>query len=273
LSAAAETLLTIAADPKRLGARLGITAVLHTWGSALTHHPHIHCIVPGGGLSLDGQRWVDCKPGFFLPARVLSRLFRRLFLEQLSAAHHSGRLQFFGAHQDLAEARDFADYLAPLRQTEWVVYAKQPFAGPEAVLTYLSRYTHRVAISNSRLFACDERGVTFTWKDYRAKRRERYKTLTLATPEFIRRFLLHVLPAGFHRIRHYGFLANPVRAKQLPRLRQLLSDHTTVAVSADPEEMDEPPATATYTCPSCGAPMIIIETFARQNPRAPPLPS
>ena len=153
--ASAETLLTIAADPQRLGARLGITAVLHTWGSALTHHPHIHCIVPGGGLSLDGQRWVACKPGFFLPVRVLSRLFRRLFLEQLSAAHHAGRLQFFGQHQDLAEARDFADYLAPLRQTEWVVYAKRPLAGPEAVLTYLSRYTHRVAISNSRLLACD----------------------------------------------------------------------------------------------------------------------
>ena len=204
--AAAETLLTIAADPKRLGARLGITAVLHTWGSALTHHPHLHCIVPGGGLSLDGQRWVACRSGFFLPVRVLSRLFRRLFLEQLSAAHHAGRLQFFGPHQHLAEAKDFADYLAPLRTIDWVVYAKRPFAGPEAVLAYLSRYTHRVAISNRRLLACDQRGVTFKWKDYRAKHRHRYKTMTLATPEFIRRFLIHILPQGFHRIRHYGLL-------------------------------------------------------------------
>ena len=199
---AAETLLTIAADPKRLGARLGITAVLHTWGSALTHHPHLHCIVPGGGLSLDGQRWVSCKPGFFLPVRVLSRLFRRLFLDKLSAAHHAGQLQFFGTHRHLADSKDFADYLAPLRQIEWVVYAKRPFAGPEAVLAYLSRYTHRVAISNSRLIACDERGVTFKWKDYRAKSRDRYQTMTLATGEFIRRFLIHVLPSGFHRIRH-----------------------------------------------------------------------
>jgi hypothetical protein len=196
--ATAETLLTIAADPKRLGARLGITAVLHTWGSALTHHPHLHCIVPGGGLSLDGERWVAARSGFFLPVRVLSRLFRRLFLEQLGAAHHAGRLRFFGPHQDLAEARDFANYLSPLRQIDWVVYAKRPFAGPEAVLAYLARYTHRVAISNSRLLACDQRGVTFKWKDYRAQRRDRYKTLTLATDEFIRRFLIHVLPAGFH---------------------------------------------------------------------------
>ena len=271
--AAAETLLTIAADPKRLGARLGITAVLHTWGSALTHHPHLHCIVPGGGLSLDGQRWIACKPGFFLPVRVLSRLFRRLFLAKLSAAHHAGHLQFFGAHQDLAEARDFADYLAPLRQTEWVVYAKRPFAGPEAVLAYLSRYTHRVAISNSRLLACDERGVTFTWKDYRAKRRDRYKTLTLATPEFIRRFLLHVLPAGFHRIRHYGLLANPVRAKLLPRLRALLHDGPGETGAPQTDAVGELQPTATYTCPSCGAPMIIIETFEKQNPRAPPIPS
>jgi len=209
--ATAETLLTIAADPQRLGARLGITAVLHTWGSALTHHPHIHCIVPGGGLSLDGQRWVSCKPGFFLPVRVLSRLFRRLFLAKLSAAHLAGRLQFFGQHQNLAEAQDFADYLAPLRQIDWVVYAKRPFAGPEAVLAYLARYTHRVAISNSRLLACDERGVTFKWKDYRAKHPDRYKTMTLATGEFIRRFLLHVLPSGFHRIRHYGLFANHTR--------------------------------------------------------------
>ena len=270
--AAAETLLRIAADPKRLGARLGITAVLHTWGSALTHHPHLHCIVPGGGLSLDGQRWVACKPGFFLPVRVLSRLFRRLFLEQLSATHHAGNLHFFGAHQHLADPQAFAAYLAPLRSSDWVVYAKRPFAGPAAVLAYLSRYTHRVAISNSRLIACDQRGVTFKWKDYRAKRRARYKTMTLATPEFIRRFLIHVLPPGFHRIRHYGLLANPVRVKQVQRLRELLSEDTLDAVP-ETHVVDDKLPTATYICPTCGAPMIIIETFHKQIPRAPPLDS
>jgi hypothetical protein len=268
--AAAQTLLTIAADPKRLGARLGITAVLHTWGSALTHHPHLHCIVPGGGLSLDGQRWVACKSGFFLPVRVLSRLFRRLLLEKLSSAHHAGRLQFFGAHQKLADTQAFADYLAPLRTIDWVVYAKRPFAGPEAVLAYLSRYTHRVAISNSRLIACDERGVTFKWKDYRARRRDRYKTMTLATPEFIRRFLIHVLPAGFHRIRHYGLFANHTRVKQVQRLRELLANHTTDGDASAIQTADDEPPTSTYTCPACGAPMIIIETFEKQIPRAPP---
>ena len=273
--AAAETLLTIAADPKRLGARLGITAVLHTWGSALTHHPHLHCIVPGGGLSLDGERWVAARPGFFLPVRVLSRLFRRLFLDKLSAAHHAGRLQFFGEHQALADARDFAKYLAPLRNIDWVVYAKRPFAGPEAVLAYLSRYTHRVAIANSRLIACDERGVTFKWKDYRARRRDRYKNMTLATSEFMRRFLIHVLPPGFHRIRHYGLFANHVRVKQVQRLRQLLSDENVDDTCVDdltPETdvADDQPITSTYTCRACGATMIIIETFEKQIPRAPP---
>jgi hypothetical protein len=268
--AAAETLLTLAADPKRLGARLGITAVLHTWGSALTHHPHIHCIVPGGGLSLDGQRWVACKSGFFLPVRVLSRLFRRLLLDKLSAAHHAGRLQFFGGLQPLTDAAAFADYLAPLRTIDWVVYAKRPFAGPEAVLAYLSRYTHRVAISNSRLICCDERGVTFKWKDYRAKQRDRYKTMTLATDEFIRRFLIHVLPAGFHRIRHYGLFANHVRARQLSRLRELLAKHSADAVAPTPAVVADDPTISTYTCPDCGAPMIIIETFVKQIPRAPP---
>jgi hypothetical protein len=274
---AAETLLRIAADPKRLGARLGITAVLHTWGSALTHHPHIHCIVPGGGLSLDGERWVACKPGFFLPVRVLSRLFRRLFLEQLSTAHEAGRLQFFGKHQHLADASDFARYLAPLHKIDWVVYAKRPFAGPEAVLAYLSRYTHRVAIANSRLLACDERGVTFKWKDYRAKRRDRYKTMTLTTGEFMRRFLIHVLPPGFHRIRHYGLLANHVRVKQVQRLRQLLSDENVDDTYVDdltPETetntANDKSTTSTYTCQTCGAPMIIIQTFEKQIPRAPP---
>ena len=198
----AETMLTIAADPKHLGARIGITTVLHTWGSALTHHPHLHMIVPGGGIALDGKRWVSCRPGFFLPVRVLSRLFRRLFLERLSAAHK--QLQFFGNHTPLADAQAFAAYLAPLRKTEWVVYSKRPFGGPEAVLAYLSRYTHRVAIANSRLIAFDEDSITFKWKDYRIEGRDRYKRMTLATDEFIRRFLIHVLPKGFHRIRHYG---------------------------------------------------------------------
>ena len=208
---AAETLRTIAADPKHLGAQIGVTLVLHTWGSALTHHPHVHGIVPGGGLAPDGARWVACKPGFFLPVRVLSRLFRRRFLEELDQAHRHGRLQFFGEFVGLADARAFAAWLAPLREVEWVVYAKRPFAGPAAVLAYLSRYTHRVAISNRRLLALDERGVTFRCKDYRATGKTRYKTMTLAADEFMRRFLLHVLPSGFHRIRHYGLLANAGR--------------------------------------------------------------
>jgi hypothetical protein len=199
--AAAETLITIAADPKHLGARIGLTAVLHTWGSALTHHPHVHVIAPGSGISLDGTRWISCRPGFFLPVRVLSRLFRRLFLESLVAAHATGRLQFFGDHVPLAAGDAFTAYLAPLRKIEWVVYSKRPFGGPEAVLAYLSRYTHRVAIANSRLISLDDTGVTFRWKDYRAKARERFKLMTLAVDEFIRRFLLHVLPSGFHRIR------------------------------------------------------------------------
>ena len=188
---AAETLRTIAADPKHLGARIGATLVLHTWGSALTHHPNVHGIVPGGGLSFDGERWVACKPGFFLPVRVLSRLFRRRFLEELSQAHRTGQLQFFGEFAQLSDATAFADWLAPLRKCEWVVYAKRPFAGPAAVLAYLSRYTHRVAISNARLVALDNRGVTFNWKDYRAKGKTRYKAMTLSTDEFMRRFLLH----------------------------------------------------------------------------------
>ena len=185
--AAAETLITIAADAKHLGARIGLTAVLHSWGSALTYHPHLHCVVPGGGIALDGKQWVSCRVGFFLPVRVLSRLFRRLFLEKLIAAHEAGHLQFFGAHRHLADTRDFADYLRPLRNIDWVVYAKRPFAGPEAVLAYLSRYTHRVAIANSRLISCTDKGVTFKWKDYRAKGQTRRKVMTLATPEFIRR--------------------------------------------------------------------------------------
>jgi putative transposase/transposase-like zinc-binding protein len=220
---AAETMLTIAADPKHLGARIGITSVLHTWGSAMTHHPHVHMIVPGGGISPDGGRWVSCRPGFFLPVRVLSRLFRRLFLEKLIATHQAGRLSFFGDHADLTEEQSFAAYLAPLRKAEWVVYSKRPFGGPEAVLAYLSRYTHRVAIANSRLIACDERGITFKWKDYRIEGRDRYKQMTLGTFEFIRRFLIHVLPKGLHRIRHYGLFAKGACAGNIARARELLA--------------------------------------------------
>ena len=199
---AAQTLTTIAADPKHLGARIGLTAVLHTWGSALIHHPHVHVIVPGGGPSPDESRWITCKPGFFLPVRVLSRLFRRLFLDGLAALHKAGRLVLLGGLAPLAATHAFDAALAPLRRSEWVVYAKRLFAGPQAVLAYLARYTHRVAISNSRLIALDEASVAFKWKDYRIKGRDRLKTMTLDAAEFIRRFLLHVLPSGFHRIRH-----------------------------------------------------------------------
>jgi len=260
---AAETTLTIAADPKRLGARIGITAVLHTWGSAMTHHPHLHMIVPGGGISLDGSRWVSCRPRFFLPVRVLSRLFRRLFLQLLAAAHEAGRLAFFGDHTALADRAAFAAFLAPLRKVEWVVYAKRPFGGPQAVLAYLSRYTHRVAISNRRLIAADETGVTFKWKDYRIEGAGRYKTMTLPTHEFIRRFLIHVLPKGLHRIRHYGLFANSNRAANLARARELLvftsstdKPETSNASTLDARVLPVP-------CECCGGRMIIIETFAR----------
>ena len=254
----AETMLTIAADPKHLGARIGITSVLHTWGSALTHHPHVHMIVPGGGISLDGEHWVACRPGFFLPVRVLSRLFRRLFLEKLIATHQAGRLNFFGDNIHLADAQTFAAYLAPLRKTEWVVYAKRPFGGSEAVLAYLSRYTHRVAIANSRLIAFDKQGVTFKWKDYRIEGHNRYKRMTLTTNEFIRRFLIHVLPRGLHRIRHYGLFAKGSCADNVARARELLAvakpEDGPTAAAVDPGE----PA-----CPCCGGRMIVIEVFAR----------
>jgi Putative transposase/Transposase zinc-binding domain len=273
--AAAETLLSIAADPKHLGARIGLTMVLHTWGSALTHHPHVHCIVPGGGISLDGERWVACRRGFFLPVRVLSRLFRRLFCEKLAAAHRAGELQFFGEHQALEAAEAFAAFLKPLRDIDWVVYAKRPFAGPEAVLAYLSRYTHRVAIANSRLIALDEEQVTFKWKDYRAKGRCRHKRMTLPVQEFMRRFLLHVLPLGFHRIRHYGLLANAARVENLARARELLaaplSPLIAVPVAAVEQVAPDAPTESARACPCCGAPMVIVETFARGHaPRAPP---
>ncbi len=270
--AAAETLITIAADPKHLGARIGRTAVLHTWGSALTHHPHVHCVVPGGGISPNGESWINCRPGFFLPVRVLSRLFRRLFLEKLTAAHNAGRLQFFGEYQNLADAKDFDDYLGPVRKTEWVVYAKRPFAGPEQVLAYLSRYTHRIAISNRRLISCDDKGVTFKWKDYRETGQTRHKLMTLATTEFIRRFLIHVLPPGFHRIRHYGLFANARRAGNLTQIRELLG------VVAGPQQTqtnevvnDNEPQILAHPCPCCGRRMMVIETFERgEQPRAPP---
>ena len=259
---AADPLLTIAADPRHLGARIGLTAVLHTWGSALTHHPHVHIVVPGGGLAPDGSRWIPCRPGFFLPVRVLSRLFRRLFLDRLAAAHGAGRLAFHGDLAPLADPSAFAAHLAPLRRSEWVVYAKRPFAGPAAVLAYLSRYTHRVAIANRRLLALDERGVTFRWKDYRARARAPggawIKTMTLAADEFIRRFLLHVLPDGFHRIRHYGLFASGTRAVNIARIRSLLAPAPPLD-QVDPQPAhNEPPAPA---CPCCGGRLVIIERF------------
>jgi len=268
---AAETLLTIGGDPKHLGARLGVTLVLHTWGSALTHHPHVHGIVPGGGLAMDTPLWIACRRGFFLPVRVLSRLFRRRFLEALQQAHRDGQLQFFSEHASLLDPQAFARWLTPLRQCEWVVYAKRPFAGPEAVLAYLSRYTHRVAISNSRLIALDERGVTFRWKDYRAKGRSRYKPMTLDAGEFMRRFLLHVLPSGFHRIRHYGLLANCRRSANLALARQLLQ---VPAQEPQPDEDALDDGRPTFVCPHCGHSMIVVQIFRRGEPiRAPPEPS
>jgi hypothetical protein len=267
---AAEVLRTIAADPKHLGARIGATLVLHTWGSALTHHPHVHGIVPGGGLAVDSDRWVSCRPGFFLPVRVLSRLFRRRFLEALTQAHDAGELRFFGEHAELADPALFRQWLAPLRSCEWVVYAKRPFAGPEAVLAYLSRYTHRVAISNSRLIAHDDRGVTFRFKDYREQGRTRQKLMTLHAEEFMRRFLLHVLPSGFHRIRHYGLLANANRQRDIPAIRELL--HQPAPQPPADQSAEHTCARSTFICRHCGAPMLIIETFARaQHIRGPPI--
>jgi hypothetical protein len=270
--ASAETMLTIAADPKHLGARIGFISVLHTWGSAMTHHPHVHMIVPGGGLSTDGSRWVAAKPRFFLPVRVLSKLFRRLILEKLVAAHLAGRLQFFGTHAHLASAKEFATFLAPLGKKRWFVYAKRPFAGPKAVLAYLSRYTHRVAISNSRLIKADATSVTFRVKNYRAEGPARYTTMTLATSEFIRRFLIHVLPQGFHRIRHYGLFAGTAKAECIATARKLLEmqtpDRSTDADSTAGADDD-----ANTPCPCCGGRMRIIEVFKRgQMPRHQPSP-
>ncbi len=264
--AASETMLTIAADRKHLGARIGITAVLHTWGSALTHHPHIHMIVPGGGFSLDGQRWVSSRPAFLLPVRVLGKLFQRLFLTRLLELHAAGRLQFFGDQLGLADRRAFLRHLTPVRKKRWIVYAKPPFAGPEAVLAYLSRYTHRVAIANRRLISHDETGVTFRYKDYRREGADRQRTMTLAVDEFIRRFLQHVLPKGFHRIRHYGLLASAGRKANVAKARELL------AVPA-PSATEEPTAPPDHRppCPCCGGRMIVIEIFrGAAQPRAPP---
>ena len=259
----AETLTTIAADPKHLGAGIGFTAVLHTWGSAMTHHPHLHCIVPGGGLDHDRQ-WQPCKPGFFLPVRVLSRLFRRLFLQQLTALHD--QLKFHGQLEHLIDPVQFSKYLEPVRHLDWVVYAKRPFSGPEAVLAYLSLYTHRAAISNRRLVAYDHDTVTFKWKNYRIKGKKRYSMMSLATDEFIRRFLIHILPHRFHRIRHFGLFANHHRKQNLQCIRRLLGDRE---INPDPqEEKDKLP---TFVCRTCGTPMVIIEILPRpQRSRAPP---
>lgn len=269
--ASAETLTTIAADPRHLGARIGMTSVLHTWGSALTHHPHVHIIVPGGGLSPDGTRWISCRPGFFLPVRILSRLFRRLFLQGVMALHRARDLVFFGDLAGLAEDDVFTAWLAPLRRAEWVVYAKPPFGGPKAVLAYLSRYTHRVAISNRRLISADARTVTFRWKDYRLKHRNCQKVMRLATGEFIRRFLIHVLPDGFHRIRHYGLLASAGRKTNVAKIRALLGAET---VKQDqPSGAEIVPLTLREPCPDCGGPMRIVEIFRRGHKprsRAPP---
>lgn len=260
--ASSQAMLTIAADPKHLGAKIAITSVLHTWGSAMTHHPHVHMIVPGGGISPDSTRWISCRPNFLLSVRVLSRLFRRLFLEMLNKVYDAGELKFYGANTGLTDPAKFARYLRPLRKAEWVVYAKQPFGGPDAVLSYLARYTHRIAISNRRLVSADAHHVALRYKDYRASHAERWKTMRLTTDEFIRRFLSHVLPKGFHRIRHYGLLANANRVANIAKARELL------AVSApenEPETQeaassDEPNVLA-QPCPCCGGRMIIIETF------------
>jgi len=267
---ASETMLTIAADPQHLGARIGITAVLHTWGSAMTHHPHVHMIVPGGGIALDGTRWISSRPAFLLPVRVLGALFRRLFLTRLTQLHRTGKLAFFGSMAGLADKRAFLRHLAPVRKKRWVVYAKPPFSGPEAVLAYLSRYTHRVAISNRRLVAFDRQEVTFRYKDYRRAGDERQSIMTISADEFIRRFLLHVLPRGFHRIRHYGLLASSSRKTSLARARELLD----VVPPAPDEGVPDRPIDLRPLCPCCGGRMIIIEVFERwRQPRPPPFPA
>src|SRR5262252_6163074 len=265
--ATAETLLTIAADPKHLGAKIGFLAVLHTWGSNLLHHPHLHCVVAGGGLAADGSQWIACRDGFFLSVRVLSRLFRRLFLEYLVKAFDAGKLEFFSSLEPLRDPSSFLDYLAPLREAEWVVYAKRPFAGPEQVLDYVGRYTHRVAISNNRLLDIAEGKVTFRYKDYRHEAQQ--KTMTLQAEEFIRRFLLHVLPSGFQRIRYYGFLANRYREEKLTRCRDLLGmpapDRTASEVNKDySERYEKLTGSSLWECPVCHqGRMLVIEVLPR----------
>jgi len=266
-AATADTLLTIAADPKHLGAQIGFFAVLHTWGQQLTHHPHLHCVVPGGGLSDDGERWIGCRPGFFLPVRVLSRFFRRRFLELLKQAFDLDQLQFFSALEELREREAFQRYLEPLRHKEWVVYAKAPFAGPQQVLDYLGRYTHRVAISNSRLLTIEDGHVTFRYKDYHDG--DAQKTMSLTADEFIRRFVLHVLPPGFHRIRYYGFLGNRHRKEKLEQCRQLLhvvpelAPKTDTAASTNYRDRYEAlTGVSLHICPACRrGRMLIIEQF------------
>jgi hypothetical protein len=260
--AAAETLRGVAADPKHLGAEIGVVAVLHTWGQNLHHHPHIHCVVPGGGPSLDGARWIACRPGFFLPVRVLSQLFRRLFLDHLQVAFDAGELAFFGSLAGLAEPANFTRRLGELRRTEWVVYAKPPFGGPERVLAYLGRYTHRVAIANSRLVSLTDGWVAFRWRDYR--HHAKAKLMTLESFEFIRRFLLHSLPDGFHRIRHYGFLANRQRAQKLALCRELLAVPTSIEPAASAQEAAARPFDC---CPSCGGTMVTLGVLPSPAPR------
>jgi putative transposase/transposase-like zinc-binding protein len=261
--AAAEALTTIAADPKHLGARIGLTAVLHTWGQNLDHHPHVHCIVPGGGLAPDSERWVACRPNFFLSVRVLSRQFRRLFLQYLDAAFVAGELQFFSDLTALRAPSAFKQYLAPLRRSEWVVFAKHPFAGPEQVLAYLARYTHRVAIANSRLVSLSDRKVCFRWKDYRQDGKG--KVMTLQAGEFIRRFLMHTLPDGFHRIRHYGLFANGHRADKVELCRKLLAVPSPRSIPENDNSNEVAPANDPPPCPCCGGRMKIIETFERTH--------
>ena len=274
MRASADTVIRIAVDPKHLGARVGITSVLHTWGSAMTHHPHVHMIVPGGGLSADGTRWITSRKNFFLSVRVLSRLYRRLILDGLTRLHKQGKLNFFGALTRLASRATFDAVLQPLYQVDWVVYAKEPFAGPKAVLAYLSRYTHRIAISNSRLIRFDAGSVTFKVKNYRINGAGRHTTMTLKTGEFIRRFLIHVLPKGQHRIRHYGFFGNGNRAANIARIRGLLRaeipNRKETGGTADSDNSQDPKILA-LPCPCCGGRLIIKGTFEpMQHPRAPP---
>lgn len=274
MRASANTVIRIAADSKHLGARVGVTSVLHTWGSAMTHHPHVHMIVPGGGLSADSAKWIACRRNFFLSVRVLSRLYRRLILNGLARLHGAGKLHFFGDHADLVDRAAFDAFLRPLRRIDWVVYAKDPFAGPRAVLAYLSRYTHRVAISNSRLIRMDDQGVTFRVKDYRLSGPGRHTTMILKADEFIRRFLIHVLPKGQHRIRHYGLFGNGIRAASITKIRNLLGTgrpdpgHTEDGTA---NNADAPARILALPCPCCGGRKIIVETITPEHhARAPP---